>query len=427
MANLLKNPSFEGEFHPWNNIPEAHVADGWTPFWVEQQPGDEPWKNRRPEYKRATLAIDPNRVRSGQSAQQYFSFWGTHIAGLLQQVSVRRGQHLCLRAYGHAWSSSEDRSDVSVDPGNVRMKIGIDPTGGVDPFGSTVVWSDERMVYDRYDERGFVVETTAQSSSATVFLFSAPEWPKKHTDVYWDDASLVVVEEAPGPTPQPEAEQIYLTLESATGRVGTPIRAQATSRRGLTNVRLEVSGPGGAVEARWLGLGPGGSGYVWGWEFTPGQEGDYTAVFSADGINSVRASTHVSGVQAPASPTPVVEAHGLPPSPTGEGVVASPGPARGLPRVQYARTYVLLPSSAGGEWIGALIRSGVLERYRWTVGYSADDAGIGDLDTRTVIVVNPDAWADPILPWFQTWYPGVAVRAIKASTPDELEAKLRAV
>jgi hypothetical protein len=66
----------------------------------------------------------------------------------------------------------------------------------------------------------------------------------------------------------------------------------------------------------------------------------------------------------------------------------------------------------------------VLERHKLTVGYSADDAGIGDLDMRTVIVINPGEWPDPIVPWLQRWYPGVVVRTIRASTPDELEAKL---
>ena len=72
---------------------------------------------------------------------------------------------------------------------------------------------------------------------------------------------------------------------------------------------------------------------------------------------------------------------GPPPDPEG----------RGLPRVQYARTYVLLPPDAGAEWARAVVDA-IWDKARYTIGGSADDAGIGSLDDKTVIIINPHKW-----------------------------------
>ncbi len=104
-ADLLYNGGFENEFHLYRNTSALLVADGWTPWWVAQQPDDPSWKNRRPEWTRATLIVDPLRVRTGGSAQQYFTFWGTHIGGVYQRVMVPANVHLIFSVWGHAWSS----------------------------------------------------------------------------------------------------------------------------------------------------------------------------------------------------------------------------------------------------------------------------------------------------------------------------------
>ncbi|MGQ9717139.1 MAG: hypothetical protein ACUVR6_05500 [Anaerolineae bacterium] len=108
---------------------------------------------------------------------------------------------------------------------------------------------------------------------------------------------------------------------------------------------------------------------------------------------------------------------------------ARPEPAipYGLPREQYARTYVLLPPGAGREWVEAILSSGAWDRYRWTVGGSADDAGIGALDVRTVIAVNPALWPGDLAAFFQTYYPGIRYIPIEAATPQELASQLQSL
>jgi hypothetical protein len=108
-ANLLFNGGFENEFHLYANKDGLHMADGWSPWWVDQIKNVDPtWKNRRPEYKRAVQLVDPSRIRTGGSAQQYFTFWGTHIAGLFQRVMVPPQAQLRFSAWGHAWSSEQN-------------------------------------------------------------------------------------------------------------------------------------------------------------------------------------------------------------------------------------------------------------------------------------------------------------------------------
>ncbi|MBL7063717.1 MAG: M23 family metallopeptidase [Anaerolineae bacterium] len=100
-----------------------------------------------------------------------------------------------------------------------------------------------------------------------------------------------------------------------------------------------------------------------------------------------------------------------------------PPSPRGQPRVPYDRTYVLLPPGAGDAWASAVVEGG-WDTHRFTIGGSADDAGIGDLDTRRVVAVNTTAWGDGLPAFFETYYPGVIYVALVADTPQELVARL---
>jgi len=98
---------------------------------------------------------------------------------------------------------------------------------------------------------------------------------------------------------------------------------------------------------------------------------------------------------------------------------------RGYPRVQYERTYVLLPPTADAAWARAVVESTWAQR-RYTIGGSADDAGVGDLDVRRVIAINPQEWqgGQSLEEFYAEYYPGVEYRAITAASPEELAQKL---
>lgn len=217
-SNLLGNPSFEGEYTawvppgghpdcPWGICGTAQMAAGWTPYWRSHTPGDEGWRYRMPEYKPAlSIFTDPPRVRSGERAQQWFTFWSTHEAGVYQRVyNVTPGATYCLSVWGHAWSSDRD-DNAYTDPndhGFLDQFIGIDPTGGTDWRSPNIVWTAPRTQYDTYGL--FKIEVAARSNTLTVFLGSHALWPKKHTDVYYDDAILARADGQWQPTATPTA------------------------------------------------------------------------------------------------------------------------------------------------------------------------------------------------------------------------------
>jgi len=98
----------------------------------------------------------------------------------------------------------------------------------------------------------------------------------------------------------------------------------------------------------------------------------------------------------------------------------------GAPREQYKRVYVLLPPDADQTWAAAVVEATWDDR-RYTVGSSADDAGIGDLDRRAVIAVNPSRWPADLRQFFQTHYPGVRYVPVEAASPEQLAARLKAL
>ena len=413
-TNLLFNGGFENEFHLYANKDGLHLADGWSPWWVDQIKNVDPaWKNRRPEYKRAVQLVDPTRIRSGQSAQQYFSFWGTHIGGLFQRVMVPPNARLRFSIWGHAWSSEQNAPRPSVNPTNVHMKIGIDPTGGIDPHSGSIVWSAEQNAID--DFKPFAVEATAQGGRVTVFISSAPDEPKKHQDLYWDDAELIVLGPDPNAARAPHPE-IALSCTPAAATIGSPVTVTARSAQPLVFIEMFAFKPDGTPLSREpQGSRREGTTYVWEWSFTPDAAGLYPVAVLAKDIATAWANVP-AGNQLPPPPPP-------PPPPVN----------RGAPRAQYARTYLLLPnlpatpdgSAELNRWYTAALRSGVLENKRWTVGTSADDAGIGDLDVRRIVAVKPSSWPSSLSAFYQHYYPGIEYHALNVNTPEELEAALR--
>ncbi len=218
--NLLVNPGFESpfvkqcchtepEFFPNTPIDEVQVAAGWLGWWLvpnqdPQHPGscetpDCQLAWHRPEWREANCgSVCANRVRSGSNAQKYFTFFSTHEAGMYQQVGgIAPGQRLRFSIYMQGWSTHSDYGPSSGQQ-SMGMRIGIDPTGGSNPYSGNIQWT---TVNDTYDAWGFyAIEAVAQNSTVTVFTRSLPVYGLQHNDIYLDDASLVVVGTGPAPT-----------------------------------------------------------------------------------------------------------------------------------------------------------------------------------------------------------------------------------
>ena len=420
--NWLKNGGFEADWgdekshrclvFPEGGEPfEKEVGNIFTPpdwvTWFRHDPGT--WD--QPEVRDAWVAHDPRRVHGGQKAMLLFTFFRRHDAGFLQKVEVTPGSRLRLTAWAHAWSNHKDgphpddarwSEGPGHDPGfvlegdapnsdwkNFSFYVGIDPSGGTNPFADTVEWGQGAHVYNEHAQVP-AVEATSEADTVTVFLRSKTQWPFKHNDAYWDDVELIVVGEV-----EPEVRLSHVPAEPRTNEAVT---IEARSLTPLDDVRLVVRQPSGAeVELDAIAAGRDGDWHTWTAGTSPlADAGTYEVVFSAAGVGQ-------ESLVFESVPTTL--------------------PARGAPRVQYERTYVLLPPDAGEAWALAVV-DGVWDQRRYTIGSSADDAGIGDLDARRVIAVNPERWPSDLRAFLEEHYPGVEYTAVTADTPADLVRKL---
>ncbi|MDY0019904.1 MAG: hypothetical protein RBT47_07880 [Anaerolineae bacterium] len=199
ITDALLNPGFEAGYDHdtfYGERPAILTPEDWVTWWKESSDDD----MEQPEIVRsvstdADIYVEPiPRIRSGKQAMQ-IAQWGKYQAGFYQRVAeLPAGALATFSAYGHAWSCNEDLLEpVSCgDPYAYWLKVGIDPTGGEDPWAGTVVWSEDRYVYDAYEKIGPVTTTVGEGGAVTVFIFSEGKWIVKHNEAYWDDAALLV-------------------------------------------------------------------------------------------------------------------------------------------------------------------------------------------------------------------------------------------
>jgi len=213
-GELLTNPGFEAdEKYEYPRIVTIDgggaVAAGWSAWWYN----DSGAAYSVPEYEVAPINRDPYRVHSGNAAQQLFRPSVLWKAGVYQQVTVPENAHLRFSAWGHAWSSfcvPPDGKAGDIDcthyhdsywgqANTAYMKVGIDPTGGTDWSSGNIVWSSEFNALDIYTN--IAAEAQAQGTRVTVFTYTTFLWPAPVNNVYWDDASLVVIGEGSASAP----------------------------------------------------------------------------------------------------------------------------------------------------------------------------------------------------------------------------------
>lgn len=412
MANLLKNPGFEGDWwrktYTGQEFGEIFVPVDWVAFWKEggTVPHDPENHNGygRPEMQvinREPPFLDPLRVHGGKRALKFFTFFRIHDAGVFQRVTgITPGARLRATGWAHAWSSGKDDPHASDGVGkgaffiravdydrtdgvrNFTFSVGIDPTGGTDPWGDSVVWGEGAHIYNAFAQIP-TVEVVAKAATVTVFVRSTVLWRFKHCDAYIDDMVLEVV--AGGST-----KPLAVTLSTTKPVQGEPFEITATDGP----EGLAVTFEGGEVFQREVAR----SANEIKWRCVATEPGDCVAKVAAGGPVLKQVSFTVAERTAPE----------IPPE---SGFVP--------PREDYARTYLLLPPGAGDEWLQAALDSGAWNKYHWTIGGSADDAGGGPTQ-RKVIAVNPQSWPSDLKAFFDAFYPGVDYVAIAAQTPEDL-------
>jgi LysM repeat protein len=232
-GNLLANPGFENPFAPIEGG-TSMIAQGWTSWSLDTD------QNVEPEYYLASDTVNgmaPPRIHSGDDAQQYFSFFAPHIAGVYQQVAgVAPGNQLSFSIYAYIWVSSGEDTNVSDGTGALTFEVGIDPTGGTDPTSTSIVWSDPAANYDQYAQ--YAIAAVAAADTVTVFVRSTVTEVAMNNTVYLDDAELTVTGSAAPEATEAATDAVVPTEEtiSAVTEEATEVATEA-----LTEVATETA------------------------------------------------------------------------------------------------------------------------------------------------------------------------------------------
>lgn len=390
-TELLTNGRIGKPFHPHRDDKQLITAAGWAPWWLDPAPGSPDWKNRKPVFSAYTL--------DEGLTQQLSTPWGTHEAGLWQQVPSVAGNQYELSVEGQAWSSEDAAPGSRLEASDVNLQIGIDPTGGLDPTSPLIVWSEVAQPLSRWET--LRVQSEAEAAIITLFVKSAPNLPKRLQSVFWRNAFLRPIGRHKRGVNIVGLGDTHVSLEPEQPRPGEPITAVVSSSREHKFVELIVSRP----DDTWSKVVAKGrtvdeDRFLWRYQFSTDLDGLYDIRFVGDfgaRLLALRLLQVARNVQ-------------LVPSDSA--------------RLNYRRVYVLLPPTASQKWVLAAAKGGYDGRF--TIGFSADDAGIGNLENRHVLAVNPHHWPEVLTAsWFQQHYPGVKFTAVVANQPEDLEAWLK--
>ncbi|MCI0395794.1 MAG: hypothetical protein L0332_26485 [Chloroflexi bacterium] len=396
-ANLLFNGRLAEGFYPFRNNDNLTTAAGWLPWWIPPKREDPQWKNQTPTYEAFEL--------DGRLVQRLGTPWATHTAGLLQQAPAAPGNEYFLTAECLAWSSEAEETGNLVEASDVNVQIGLDPTGGLDPTSPLIIWSEIAQPLGEW--QALELEIESQASAITVYLRSAPSLPKRQQAVFWRNVRLEPLGRfkrgvsivGPGDT--------HINLSPEQPRPGQRVTATVSSARNQVFIDLVVRRPDNEIAAvAFQGLSQDQGRYTWRYHFAVADAGLYDVRFVGDRGARLLAQQLMR----------VAEKDAL-----AEAAEQAPS---GAPRLDYHRIYVLLPPTADAKWFVAAARGAFDGRY--TVGFSADDAGVGDLAGRHILAVNPHHWPETLTAaWFHKHYPGAKFTAVVANSPDDLENWLR--
>jgi len=184
----LNEDGFERGFYRFSGISELECPNGWAPDWKRATDEDRDGINVRPEIK-PKYQTPEVRPGTGKWSVSIHTREATHQAVLLKQFSAEPGKYHTASV----WSMGV--TGLKGDCGH-GMRIGIDPTGKVNAWGESVLWSDWYSQYmkDDWQDRKWedlAVTALAQNQTITVFLWSSNDYPKD-AFAHFDDFKLEV-------------------------------------------------------------------------------------------------------------------------------------------------------------------------------------------------------------------------------------------
>ena len=238
--NLLQNSSFSDAFAGQGGIAGA-VPTGWV-AWGSFQDSDQ-----------ETLAV---LYRSAPRSWRLRAEFAQPTGGGYQTASVERGASYRFSIYAQIWTCDDeewqcrDDSHTFSDPSsNARVRVGIDPTGGMNPYGGSVQWGGTASPLNWGSFSYLSVDATAQSSQITVFTQFIADKPMRFNDLFWDDAALVKTSDSSSGSSGSTGSMGSTGSTSSTGSTGNtavattaPVVADAQERPDGAQVHIVESG-----------------------------------------------------------------------------------------------------------------------------------------------------------------------------------------
>lgn len=179
--NLLTNPGFDGGLVAG---PGGAVPAGWTM-----------WGGAASD-KESLSAL----TRSAPYSWRFRKEFGTFTGGGYQTVDVQPGGTYRFSIFSMIWTCDDEvfacRNETSTysDPSSGgRVRIGIDVSGGTNPFASTVQWSGFYTPHTWGSFQYMSIDAIAPGARLTVFTYFTADKAMRFNDVFWDDASLTLV------------------------------------------------------------------------------------------------------------------------------------------------------------------------------------------------------------------------------------------
>lgn len=151
------------------------------------------------------------RVAKGSASQCWFTTFATHTAGIYRRViNLPIGVELVFGAQVQCWSRLK-AGDPRTSDGRYRMRIGIDPYGGIDAESNDIVWCEAIQPYDAFSP--LEIRTKTKSDRASIWMWGQAEWPGTNNDAYVDDCGLFYLREDQVPEPpEPPAGDVTRAL-----------------------------------------------------------------------------------------------------------------------------------------------------------------------------------------------------------------------
>jgi hypothetical protein len=176
--SALVNGNMEGLVFDCNDA-DVHIPSGWVPAGGSYG-----------KFAGYNVSTYSGNAHGGTKSAVLLCYPGKADHALMQRVRTYPGETLTASAWFRGVSSGSPTTSAAV---------GIDPTGGTDMFGASVVWTTS-VVGNRTSYGQVTASATAQSTSATVFIraMSGSQTTGYHT-VYVDDASFTAAMSAGRP------------------------------------------------------------------------------------------------------------------------------------------------------------------------------------------------------------------------------------